>query len=92
MEGTYLCGFTFFANFDSGNLARIEVDEEYRENNGHLDCKKMLKKFLENVREIVMEFSEDEDLLADMKIVGLTTEWTPCTGKETIDRYLVSKI
>ena len=34
MEGTYLCGFTFFANFDSGNLARIEVDEESAEKEG----------------------------------------------------------
>ena len=32
MDGTYLCGFTFFANFDSGNFARVEVDEDNGEN------------------------------------------------------------
>ena len=55
--------------------------KEYSDHNGHLDCKKMFNKFLENVRYVVQEFGEDDQLLADMKIVGLTTEWTPCTGK-----------
>ena len=36
--------------------------KEYSDHNGHLDCKKMFNKFLENVRNIVMELSEDEEV------------------------------
>ena len=54
---------------------------EYRDSSGCLDAKKFFHKFLELVRDVVREISGDAQYLADMKIEGLTTDWTPCTGK-----------
>ena len=33
------------------------------------------------IRDVVREMGRDAQYLADMKIEGLTTDWTPCTGK-----------
>jgi hypothetical protein len=57
MDGTYLCGFTFFANFDSGNLARIEVDEDYFENDDSCDKEPTVAESITKTVESTLDFS-----------------------------------